>query len=111
MKLLIIVLNNPDLVGEVIPVLVELEVQGLVSIEAESVLNFLVEEIPIFAGLREHASKSKSYNKTIFGITDDENILDRFNDFLKEIGIDLIAEDTGYAVTVPLEGVLGNSPE
>lgn len=111
MKLLIIVIDNPDLVAEIVPVLVELEIRGLVSIEAESVMNFLAKEVPIFAGLRELASTSKSYNRTIFGVSDDEDILDRLNDFLEEIGIDLGDEDAGYAFTVPVEGILGNSSE
>ena len=111
MKLLIVVINNPDLVGDVVPALVELDVRGIVSIETESVMQLLAQEVPIFAGLRELITSPKSYNKTLFGITEDEDILEHLNAMMKEIGIDLEASGTGYAFVVPIEGIIESLEE
>ena len=110
MKLVIVVINNPDLVADIVPVLVELDIRGIVAVESESVMQFLAQEVPIFAGLRELITTPKSYNKTLFGVTDDDNILAELYGMLKDIGIDLKASGTGYALTLPIEGIM-ESPE
>ena len=111
MKLLVMVINNPDLVGDIVPVLVELDVRGVTAMESESVMQFLAQEVPIFAGLRELVTSPKSYNKTIFGITEDDHILDELSDMLKDIGLDLNEPGTGYAFTLPIEGILEGPEE
>lgn len=106
MKLLIVVLNNPDLVSEVVPVLVELDVRKIVSLETETVMNFLAREVPIFAGIRELVTSPRAYTKTLFGITDSGNILEELDNFLKDINIDLKESGDGYALTIPIDGLL-----
>ena len=107
MKLVIMVVNNPDLVGDIVPALVELDVTNIVAVETESVMHFLAQEVPIFAGLRELVTSPKSYNKTLFGLTDDDNILDNIYLTLKDIDIDLKKEGVGHAFTVPIDGFTG----
>jgi len=111
MKLLVVVINNPDLVADVVPALVELDVRGIVAIESESVMQLLAQEVPIFAGLRELVTSPKSYNKTLFGITDDDAILEHLDVMMKEIGIDLEKAGTGYAITLPIEGIIESLEE
>lgn len=103
MKLLVVVMNDRDLVADVVSALVELDVRGIVAMESESVMLFLAQEVPIFAGLRELITTPKSYNKTMFGITDDDNILNKLYAILKQIGIDLKTPGIGYAFTVPID--------
>jgi len=111
MKLLIVVVNNPDLVGDIVPAMVNLDVRGIVSMESESVMQFLAQEVPIFAGLRDLVTSPKSYNKTIFGISEDPNILDNLYETLAEIGVDLQSPGTGYALTIPVEGIMEGPEE
>ena len=106
MKLLIVVLNNPDLVSEVVPVLVELDVRRIVSLETETMLHFLAREVPIFAGIRELVTSPRAYTKTLFGITESENILSELDNFLKDINIDLTGSGDGYALTIPMDGLI-----
>jgi len=110
MELLIVVINNPDLVADIVPALVELDVRGIVAMESESVMQFLAQEVPIFAGLRELITTPKSYNKTLIGITEDVDILQELYSLLKDINIDLKSPGTGYALTIPISGIL-ESPE
>ncbi|MBN1902603.1 hypothetical protein JW926_14860 [Candidatus Sumerlaeota bacterium] len=111
MKLLVIVMNDRDLVADVISALVELDVRGVIALESESVMLFLAQEVPIFAGLRELITSPKSYNKTMLGVTDNENILDDLYDMLKQIGIDLKIPNMGYAFTIPIDKAIMESLE
>jgi hypothetical protein len=110
MKLLIIVINDPDLMVDIAPVLVELDVRNITGIESECIMQFLANEVPIFAGLREILTNPKKYNKTLFGITDDDSVLKNLDETLKSIGIDLTKEGTGFAFTIPIDGII-ESPE
>ncbi|MDK1031569.1 MAG: hypothetical protein QGD94_06160 [Planctomycetia bacterium] len=111
MKLLIIVINNPDNVENILEVLLELDVRGAVCIETEGVMQLLVQEVPIFGGLRQLLASPKAHNKTVFGITDDDDIIAKLDKMLKRIGVDMTAPDTGYAILLPISDSLVGEEE
>jgi len=111
MKLLIVVIYNPERLGDILPVLVELDVRGGVAVDAESMTRLMSEEIPLFAGLRSLVTQPHSRHKVIIGLTDREKILEDLEGMLKEIGIDFSQPGTGYALLLPVEGHRGSDDE
>ena len=79
--------------------------------DTEGLMQILAEEVPIFAGLRHMFSGPKEHNHTIFGITDRDDILKELDATLKEVDIDLSTPGTGYAFTVPTDGILEGEEE
>jgi hypothetical protein len=111
MKLLIVVIHNPDLVADIVSTLVDLDVRGIVSLESESIMQFLAQEVPIFAGLRELMTSPRSFNKILLGICDNDEILKDLYAGLKEINIDLKKAGMGYAFTIPIDSIIESSEE
>ena len=111
MKLLAAVINNEDRKQDVLEALLDLDVRGLTIVDTENVVHLLAEEVPIFVGLRQMFSGTKEYNKTIFGISDRDDILQALDASLKEVGLDLSQSGLGYAFTVPVDGIIEGPEE
>ena len=85
--------------------------RGMTIVDTENVVHLLAEEVPIFVGLRQMFSGTKEYNKTIFGISDRDDILQALDASLKEVGLDLSQSGLGYAFTVPVDGIIEGPEE
>jgi hypothetical protein len=108
MHLLIVVLEDPDRAEDVLSACVELEVAGLQVTDTQSVVGLLAAETPIFAGLRQLVNRPRADSKVIFGLTDDEGILNDLTRLLRKVDLDLDASGTGYAFLVPVSKWAGN---
>ena len=111
MKLLVVVINNPDNLEDVVEALIDLDVRGAVVIESEGVMQMLAQDVPIFGGLRQFLKGPKSLNKTVFGLTDDDDIIEKLDKKLKKVGVDFSAAGTGYAVLLPISAVIEGEEE
>jgi len=111
MKLLAVIINDEEHKQDVLEALLDLDVRGLTIADTESVAHLLAEEAPIFAGLRQMFGGTKEYNKTIFGVSDREDVLKALDESLKEVGLDLSRPGVGYAFTVPIDGVVEGPEE
>ena len=111
MKLLVVVMNSQEHVQDVLEAFLELDVRGATIINTEGVMQLLAEEAPIFAGLRHMFSGSKEHNKTIFGLTDRDEILKELGAVLNEVDVDLTVPGTGYAFTVSVDGAIESKEE
>ena len=111
MKLLVVAIHNPDLVADFVSTMVDLDVRGITSLESESIMQFLAQEVPIFAGLRELIASPRSFNKTLIGISDNDEILKDLYAALKEINIDLKEAGMGFALTIPIDSIIEGTEE
>ena len=111
MKLLVVIINEEDRKQDVLEAMLDLDVRGLTIVDSENVVHFLAEEAPIFVGLRQMFSGTKEYNKTIFGVSDRDDVLAALDASLKEVGLDLSEPGKGYAFTLPLDAVLEGPEE
>jgi nitrogen regulatory protein PII len=84
MKSVVIVLNKPELLEEVIQYFVEAGVHGGTVLDSVGMGKILAYDIPIFAGFRELMVGAKATNKTIMTTVSDE-ILDDFMEGLDRI--------------------------
>jgi len=111
MKLLVVVINEEDRKQDVLEAMLDLDLRGMTIMDTENVVHLLAEEAPIFVGLRHMFSGTKEYNKTIFGISDREDVLEVLDLSLKEVGLDLSQPGLGYAFTVPVGEILEGPEE
>jgi len=108
MHLLIVVLEDPDRIDDVLSACVTLEVAGLQVTDTQSVVGLLAAEAPIFAGLRQLVTRPRADSKVVFGLTDEDDTLDRLTRLLRKVDLDLDAYGTGYAFTVGVSQWVGN---
>ncbi len=106
MKLLVVVVNEHEHIQDVLEAMLELDMRGMTSLDSEGLIQLLAMESPIFAGLRHMFSGTKEHNKTIFGISERDTILDDLHATLKEVNVDLTAPGVGFAFTVPADGII-----
>lgn len=103
MQLLVILLNREDYLDDILAELLELEVTGASVVEGIAMERVLAKDVPIFAGLLQTTQGSRSFNKNIFAVIKDGQIVDRLMEFLKELDIDMTDPNTGILFTLPID--------
>ena len=111
MQLLIAVINQEEKLDEILSGLVELGITGATIINSEGMGRVLSHDIPIFAGLEMLASRSRPQNQTLFSVIREDHKVDAVFALLEEICGSLDDPATGIVMTVPLNRVIGLSPE
>ena len=112
MKLILAVISAQEHLEDILEAMLDLDVRGLTVIETEEVVHLLAESVPLFAGLRHMFTPGeKETNKTVFGISDRDDILDALNQALKEVGVDFSAPGIGYLGSLPVDGVVEGPQE
>ena len=110
MQLLVVVLNHAELVEQVLAGFVELGITGATVIESKGMGRVLSQDVPIFAGLRTLNTRSRSANRTLFCVADDEKI-DAAVRLIEETCGDLGSAGMGILFTLPVTRVVGLAPE
>lgn len=111
MDLLVCVISEPRKVDEILQAFLEIGVTGATVIDSYGMGSILVEDIPIFAGFRSLLSTSSNYNKTIFSVIKDKDIVQQAIAAIEEICGDLENPSAGIVFTVPVSSVKGLMPE
>ena len=111
MQLLIAVINEEEKLDEILSGFVELGITGATVIGSEGMGRVISHEIPIFAGLQSLVSRSRPRNQTIFSVIREEGKVNGAIELLQEICGNLEDPATGIVFTVPVNRVVGLSPE
>ncbi len=109
MKLVIVFLNNPDIITELMEAFLEIGISGATIVDSIGMGRILTYEIPIFAGFKELFPSSSPTNRTIFIVTED-NMVDEIFQVLEEVVGDFSKPGTGLAIVLPIYKVLGWHP-
>ncbi len=109
MNLLILVVYEMDRMEDFYSALLKLDVIGLQAVDTSSVADILAQEAPIFAGLRQLITRPKAESKTVFGMTEDDNILRRLKETLKKIGLNMDKPGIAYAMLIPVSDQVGSA--
>ena len=72
MQLLVAVVNHEEHVDDVLAGFVELGITGATVLESKGMGRVLSREVPIFAGVRSLAARSRAENRTIFCVVSDD---------------------------------------
>ena len=110
MQLLVAVINHAELVDDLLAAFVELGITGATVIDSEGMGHVLIQDVPIFAGVRALRAQSRPANQTVFSVVDDDKV-DRAVALIQEICGNLDLPGQGIVFTVPVTRVIGLKAE
>jgi nitrogen regulatory protein P-II 1 len=105
MKLLLIVLNSSDSLEDVLEGLLEAGVTGATVVDSMG-MGHILENVPLFAGMRNVFRAAKPRNNMIFSAIADEQAAETMQ-LLSTILDCAHGHGKGIAFTVPIDGVIG----
>jgi len=108
-RLLVVVINDPERVDDVLTGFLELGITGATVINSEGMGRILPHQIPIFAGLRAVVGDDRPKNVTIFSVVA-KDVVHSAIELVKAVCGDLDAPSTGIAFVLPLDHVAGLAP-
>lgn len=108
MYLLLIVLNDPRYLEDVLSALVEVGITEATLVDSTAMGKALAEHVPIFAGLR-HELWDRPYTKLILARIEKEEVVDDVLETLKDVDVDFEAGEVGMLLTIPISRSVGVS--
>jgi len=106
MKLVVIFLNRPEMLEEVLEGFLEIGASGATVVDTVGMGQILSYEVPIFAGLRRAFPGTSPVNKTIFLVTE-EHLVREIIDVVEDVCGSLSARGTGMAFVLHVDQVIG----
>ena len=111
MNALFIVLNKPNYLEELLDKFVEIGVKGATILESQG-MGFAVNHgghgnEPFFGKIRSMIDNSRPYNKTVFTVIEDEELLQKAVKAAKEVFGDVYEPGIGMMFTMPVNNVYG----
>ena len=105
MKLLFIVLNSTEKLEELLEGLIEVGVTGATVVDSVG-MGHIIEDIPLFAGLRQMFRSAKPRNNMIFSVIRDAQVDETLAILEKILGC---AHDRGkgFAFVLPIDKAIG----
>jgi nitrogen regulatory protein PII len=110
MNLLVCVINEPRKVDDILQAFLEIGVTGATVIDSYGMGATLIEDIPIFAGFRSLLAGSSKYNKTVFSVIKDPDMVEKAVTAVEKVCGDLDSPSTGIMFTIPIDFVKGLQP-
>jgi nitrogen regulatory protein PII len=105
MKLLFIVLNSTDKLEEVLEGLLEVGVTGATVVDSVG-MGHIIEDVPLFAGMRNIFRSAKPRNNMIFSVIND-NQAGETMEVLDKILACSHEKGSGIAFTLPIDSAIG----
>jgi nitrogen regulatory protein P-II 1 len=105
MKLLFIVLNSTDKLEEVLEGLLEVGVTGATIVDSVG-MGHIIEDVPLFAGMRSIFRSSKPRNNMIFSVINDNQAAEAMEVLDKILGCSQ-DKGSGIAFTLPIDSAIG----
>ena len=105
MKLLCIVLNSVDKLEEVLEGLIEVGVTGGTVVDSVG-MGHIIEDVPLFAGVRNVFRSAKSHNNMIFSVISDSQAAESLQ-VLATILECAGGRPKGIAFTMPVDNAIG----
>ena len=111
MNVLFVVLNKTNCLDDILDGFVDVGVRGATIIDSQGMGRALVDSNhtnePFFGVLRNLYDNAKPYNKTIFTVIKDDEILEKAVDIVKEVVEDIYEPGVGMMFTLPIGNVYG----
>jgi hypothetical protein len=105
--LLILHLHQEKYAEDVMIALTEVGVKDVFSMTGINESRRLPHNIPIFAGFKGTLGKSSSLSKVFTAVVNDSGIIDSILHVLKRADIDLLGDDLGSIVLMPIHSLKG----
>jgi nitrogen regulatory protein PII len=106
MKLLVVILNASDKLEEVLEGLIEAGVTGATVVDSVG-MGSIIEDVPLFAGLRSLFRGAKPRNNMLFSVIRDDQVEETMDILGKILGCVRGERGKGLAVVLPVERAIG----
>ena len=113
MQALFIVLNQIDYLDDILSKFLEIGVTGATILDSQGMGSAIVhnnDNLPLFGSIKAFMDNSRPYNKTIFTLIDDEELVEKAVAATKEIVGDITKPGVGLMFTIPVGKVYGLKP-
>lgn len=111
MNVLFVVLNDPRCLEDVLDKFVEIGVKGATILDSQGMGSAITNsghgKEPFFGAIRDYINNSRPYNKTIFTVIEDDELLKTTIEATKEIIGDIDKPGVGMMFTLPVGNVYG----
>jgi len=112
MYALFLVLNEVDYLDTILSKFVEVGVKGATILDSQGMARAIADyNIPIFSSFRALFDGARPYNKTIFTVIDNEELLQKIVSVVQEIAHDAKKPCFGFMFTVPVSKVISLGSE
>ncbi|MCZ0701630.1 hypothetical protein J2T56_000164 [Natronobacillus azotifigens] len=106
MKLLIAIINDPNLMGEILDEFYEEKIKGATVIESKGMAHIMAHYTPFFARFAEFGDDGDR-NQTLLVVVHDDEERDKAITCIERIVGDLSKKDTGIVITLPIDYTKG----
>ncbi|MCQ4925797.1 hypothetical protein NE686_22080 [Tissierella carlieri] len=110
MNILFLVLNEVEYLDEILDAFVDVGVKGATILDSQGMGSALTnggKDLPFFGALRNLLDDARPYNKTIFTVIEDENVLNDAVKAVKKILGDMEKPGVGLMFTLPVGKIYG----
>lgn len=111
MNVLFIVLNESEYLDDILDSFIEIGVKGATIIDSQGMGSAITNSgrghDPFFGAIRSFLENSRPYNKTIFTVIEDEEVLENAIKTVKNIVGDINKPGVGLMFTVPVGNIYG----
>ncbi len=101
-ELLMIVLNDPGHLNDVLAALLEAGVVNATALETQGMGRLLSRDMPIFASFRHLFAGSKPYTYTVLAPVESPEVSQEVISLLRDVLSDVEPEDRGLVFTLPI---------
>ncbi len=109
MKLVVVILNHPDLLEDVLTGFLEIGLSGATVLDSVGMGKILSNDVPIFAGLRQAFPGTSPTNRTILVVTEDHMVSD-IVEVIEDICGSLDSAGAGMVLVLDVEKAFGVRP-
>ncbi len=110
MNILFLVLNEVEYLDEILDAFVDVGVKGATILDSQGMGSALTnggKDLPFLGALRNLLDDSRPYNKTIFTVIEDDEVLEDAVKAVKEILGDMKKPGVGLMFTLPIGKIYG----
>lgn len=102
MKLLIAIINDPDLITDILDEFYQRDIRGATVMDSVGMAHIMAHHVPFFSRFAEFGEDPQR-NKTIYAVVESDEIRQKAVDAIEEITGDLDESNTGIVITLPID--------
>lgn len=110
MNILFLVLNETEYLDDILDAFVDVGVRGATILDSQGMGSALAngdKDMPFFGALRTLLDNSRPYNKTIFTVIEDDQVLNNAIEAVQDILGDMTKPGIGLMFTLPVNSIHG----
>lgn len=111
MYVLFLVLNRTEYLDNILTEFVNINIKGATILDSQGMASALIshchDDIPVIGSLRNFIDNCRPYNKTIFTVLEDDEMVEKAVEAINKVVEDLSKPGIGFMFTVPVGRVYG----